>query len=174
MILYHGTTQLRADQIFRDGEIKKNVERFYSKETRSYGCSTNNYVYFSNEPIYALAFAYYHSLEDHSQELYLFKVDIDEKKLEPDFDEIDFQGVTSICNNHYSCELEKSLLGYKSCRINEDIKLKDSNAEFCHFNIKNIKKLLKNLGYDYYNTIKRYTENQKEFIKKIKWKKYII
>lgn len=37
MILYHGTTYKRAQQIFKDRAIKRNCERFFTEEENGDG-----------------------------------------------------------------------------------------------------------------------------------------
>lgn len=171
MILYHGTTGKRAKKIFKDGIIKCNVVRHYTKENSDIGYTEQGYVYLANELIFALSFAYRCNNEDKSDELYIFKFDLDDKFLEPDKDEIRIIR-DDRTRKKYSNDLEYSLKELKSCRVKKDLNINDENSFFTVIkNLNDMPKLVKGVSYNLENTLKNYTSEQKNFIENIEWKK---
>ena len=67
MLLYHGTTGKRADQIFADRKISNDCDRFFTEEENGDGYTTQGYVYLTNEITYAVYFANSHTLVDKSE-----------------------------------------------------------------------------------------------------------
>lgn len=109
MILYHATTALRGKKILSDGRIKKEVERYYTKEENGDGYTSQGYIYLSNEVTFAIYFANCHDIIDKTGELYVFRVEIPDNLLEPDNDELRCQGVDvekiAIYGSYLSCGL---------------------------------------------------------------------
>lgn len=172
MILYHGTTYKRAQSIFEDRVIKKDCERFFTEEENGDGYSTDGYVYLSNEVTFALHFAYCHHLVDKSEALVVFKIEIPDEIVLPDYDEMRHQDPTGINRARYSDDLSCSLLEFKACRINTDISFDEYTVDyFCLVVDKddNIGDLFDNAGSNYEYVTSHYTRKQKCFIQSIPW-----
>ena len=172
MILYHGTTYKRAQQIFEDKAIKKDCVRFFTEENNGDGYSTDGYVYLTNELTFALHFAYCHHNVDKSEKLVVFRVDIPDELVLPDFDELRHQDPTCIDRSRYNDDLSCSLLEFKACRIDTDILLGEDNVDyFCLEvdDVDNISDLFDNAGSNYEYVINHYTRKQKSFIQSIQW-----
>lgn len=174
MILYHGTTYKRAQSIFKDRAIKKDCERFFTEEENGDGYSTDGYVYLSNEVTYALHFAYCHHRVDKSASLVVFKMEIPDEIVLPDYDEMRHQDPTGIDRKRYDSDLSCSLLEFKTCRIDTDISFDKYTVDyFCLVvdKVENIGDLFDNAGYNYEYVTSHYTQRQKNFIKSIPWKR---
>lgn len=174
MILYHGTTYKRAQSIFKDRAIKKECERFFTEEENGDGYSTDGYVYLSNEVTYALHFAYCHHRVDKSASLVVFKIEIPDEIVLPDYDEMRHQDQTGTDRERYDSDLNCSLLEFKACRINTDISFDEYAVDyFCLVvdKVENIGDLFDNAGYNYEYVTSHYTRRQKNFIKSIPWKR---
>ena len=174
MILFHGTTIKRAKQIFADKKLRKNINRFYTYEKNGDGATTDGYIYLSNEITYSLYYAVNHCGVDKSNCVVIFKIDIPENKLLPDFDEIKMQDPTGYTSDRYSDKLKCSLLEYKVCRVAEDILFDNYAVQYFIFDIKSdlySNDLLALAEKNYCETINEYNEKQKQFIKSIHWEK---
>jgi hypothetical protein len=169
MILYHGTTRKRAENIFKDGCIKCNVERHYTKEKSGDGYTEQGYIYLALEPTYSLYFANCCNLEDKSSGLVLFKIELDEADIEPDYDEIRYQPQHDFIRKQYSDDLDYSMNEYKSCRYGKDIPLTGKVSYISIDKDENTMKLIGWAGGNLKDTIDKYTDEQKEFIENIKW-----
>lgn len=172
MILYHGTTEKRALQILADRIVRANVERFYKEEYNGDGFSSDGYVYLTNEITFSVYFANSHSAIDDSQRLYLFCFDIPNKLIEPDYDEIRYQGAAH-SGTHYPNDILYSLYEFKSCRVRFDIPLDEYDAKYCIIDkstISQIEKVYYNVGYNYDYVIGHYTPFQRQFIDSLEWK----
>ena len=172
MILYHGTTYKRAKQIFEQRIIKKDCDRFFNEEDNGDGYSTNGYVYLTNEVTYALYFANSHHFVDKSDVLVVFRIDVPDKLILPDYDEMRYQDPTGIERARYNDDLSCSLLEFKSCRVNTDILFDNYTVDyFCLVlnDIENIGYLFDNAGNNYEYVTNHYTQKQKHFIKSIRW-----
>ena len=174
MILYHGTTYKRARSIFKDRAIKKDCERFFTEEDNGDGYSTDGYVYLTNELTYALYFANCHHLVDKSEVLVVFRIDIPDEQVLPDYDEMRYQDPTGTDREWYDSDLSCSLLEFKTCRINTDISFDEYTVDyFCLVvdRVKNIGELFNNAGCNYEYVTSHYTKRQKSLIKLIPWKR---
>ena len=172
MILYHGTTCKRAQKIFEDKTIKKDCTRFFTEEENGSGYSTDGYIYLTNEITFALHFAYCHSLVDKSDVLVVFRIDIPDELILPDYDEMRHQDPTGIDQEQYNDDLSCSLLEFKACRIKIDISFDKYNVDYFYFDVNdvdNISDLFDNVGCNYEYAVSHYTRKQKEFIKAIQW-----
>jgi len=172
MVLYHGTTHKRAQQIFDDRAIKKNCERFFTEEENGDGYSTDGYVYLTNEVTLALYFAYCHHRDDKSDSMVVFKIEIPDEMILPDYDEMRYQDLTGTDRARYSDDLSCSLLEFKVCRISEDISFDKFEVQYFRFfasDVDNIGDLFDNAGYNYEYVIKHYSRRQTEFIQSIYW-----
>lgn len=172
MILYHGTTYKRAQQIFANRAIKKNCERFFIEEENGDGYSTDGYVYLTNEVTLALYFAYCHHHVDKSDSMIVFKIEIPDEMILPDYDEMRYQDPTGIDRARYSDDLSCSLLEFKTCRVNSDILFDEYKV--CYFRIfvndvDNIGDLFDNAGYNYEYVTRHYSRRQAAFIQSICW-----
>ena len=174
MILYHGTTYKRAQSIFKDRAIKKECERFFTEEENGDGYSTDGYVYLSNEVTYALHFAYCHHRVDKSASLVVFKIEIPDEIVLPDYDEMRHQDPTGTDRERYDSDLDCSLLEFKTCRINTDISFDEYTVDFFGLvleKVNSIADLFDNAGCNYEYVTSHYTKRQKNFIKLIPWKR---
>ena len=172
MILYHGTTSKRAQQIFEDKTIKKYCERFFTEEENGDGYSTDGYVYLTNEVTFALHFAYCHHNVDKSDELVVFRINIPDEQILPDFDEMRHQDPTGRDRERYDDDLKCSLLEFKACRINTDISFEDYSVDyFCLVvdDFDSIDDLFDNAGGNYEYVTSNYTSKQNSFINSIQW-----
>lgn len=172
MILYHGTTYKRAQQIFANRAIKKNCERFFIEEESGDGYSTDGYVYLTNEVTLALYFAYCHHRVDKSDSMIVFKIEIPDEMILPDYDEMRYQDPTGIDRARYSDDLSCSLLEFKTCRVNSDILFDEYKV--CYFRIfvndvDNIGDLFDNAGCNYEYVTRHYSRRQAAFIQSIRW-----
>ena len=172
MILYHGTTHKRAQQIFHDRVIKKNCERFFTKEDNGDGYSTDGYVYLTNEVTYALYFANCHHFVDKSDALVIFRVNIPDNQILPDYDEMRHHDPTGIARKKYKDDLNCSLLEFKTCRINTDISFNEYAVDYFYLDldeVDDIAYLFANAGGNYAQVTNHYTRTQKNFIQSIQW-----
>lgn len=177
MILYHGTTSNRAAQIFRDKKISNNCKRFFTEELNGDGSTTQGYVYLTNEITYAVYFANCHHFVDKSNQLYIFRVEVSEELIEPDYDEMRYQDPLMNERNRYTTDLKCSLLEFKSCRIPLSIEFDKFSVEYFVFNrdeFSDIAKLFDNAGCDYKYVVTHYSEFQHSFIDSIQWKKVVL
>ena len=91
MILYHGTTLDNGMQIIKDGCIKANIARNYFNYDEKIKDSTDGYVYLTTNLYTAYYYGNINLLEKQDYEnkyVYIFKMDIDDCLLLPDYDEI--------------------------------------------------------------------------------------
>lgn len=172
MVLYHGTSESRANLILASGTILKDTPRYFTKENNGANYSSNGYIYLSNEIIWAYRFALLHgNLFEKGDYGYIFKLIIPDDKILPDEDEL--RDVFPHVMQKYSGRLECSLLERKSCRVDFDISLQLYCSEFCKVPVgEEMSELLQNNGRDYEYTITHYTQYQKDFISNLKWSKY--
>ena len=172
MILYHGTTGKRAEKIFKDGKLKCDVERHYTKSKSGSGYTEQGYVYLSNELMLSIYFANCCNLEDKSEELVVFKLDVDDSLIEPDYDEMRWQRADERQKIKYANDLECSLKEYKSCRVKSDIDIKNNNARYLTISAGDprIGNLTEKAGYNLHDVQANYNETQKAFIENADWK----
>lgn len=159
-------------QIISDRILKKDCTRFFTEEENGDGYSTDGYVYLTNEVTFALHFAYCHSLVDKSDVLVVFRIEIPEELILPDFDEMRFQDPTGTGRERYNDDLSCSLLEFKTCRINTDISFDKYTVDYFRLNkddVDNIGDLFDNAGYNYEYVISHYTRKQTNFIQSIEW-----
>lgn len=172
MVLYHGTTYKRAQQIFQERAIKKNCERFFTEEENGDGYSTDGYVYLTNEVTFALHFAYCHHRVDKSDSMVVFKLEIPDEMILPDYDEMRYQDPTGTDRARYFDDLSCSLLEFKACRISADLSLDEFETRYFRLftkDVDNIGDLFDNVGCNYEYVIENYSSKQIEFIQSIHW-----
>lgn len=169
MILYHGTSNKRANLILSSGIVKKDVERYYTYENNGSKASSNGFVYLSNEIMWAYKFAFSHSHSDKEYCGCIFKFFIPSDLLMPDEDEL--KEIPNHVINCYPNRLTASLLECKSCRVDFDVYLHTYKAESCMVDVKDECELLKNAARDYKYTTENYTDKQKDFINNLQWVK---
>ena len=172
MLLYHGTTVQRMKDIMESKCLLTNCSRFFTKDLNGMGATTQGYVYFSNEPTFALYYANSHSLVDKSEKLYLIRIDLPIEKLEPDWDEIQHQHVPEWKRVSYKDDLQCSLLDVKSCRVPFDIDFAKISIEYCVVDKScvNIAEIIQNAGRDYKFVVENYTPAQESFLSALLWK----
>lgn len=173
MVLYHGTTGKRAERIFAEGKLKCIVDRHYTPTCSGNGYTEQGYVYLSNEILFSILFANCCNLEDHSEELYIFKLDVDDSLLEADYDEMRIQSCPDFIRKKYKNDLDYSLNELKSCRVNFDINLRNDKAFYMKINVNkiNIKELITHSGCNLHDTQSNYSVEQKRFIESIQWER---
>lgn len=172
MILYHGTTANKGEKILSDGCIKKDVERYYTKEKSGNGYSTQGYVYLSNEITFAIYFANCHNITDKEKEIYIFKINIPDSMVEPDIDEMRCQEATKELIQSYGGNLRCSLLEYKSCRVSFDIQFTEHPC--CYYKVNTLEPpyvhdLIIGAGCNYKYVTQNYSAVQRKFLEDIKW-----
>ena len=176
MLLYHGTTSERAYKIFMDGRISNNCKRFFTKEENGNGYTTQGYVYLTNEITFAAYFANCHAFVDQSIELFIFRIDVPDELIEPDYDEMRYQDALGHNREQYSSDLECSLAEFKSCRIPVSIEFNRFAVEYFSFyksSFRNIECLFKNACSDYNYVVEHYSDTQRVFIDSIHWEKIV-
>lgn len=174
MFLYHGTTGIRANQILDDKKISNNCDRFFTKEKNGDGYTTQGYVYLTNEITFAVYFANSHTFVDQSKELFIFRIDVPDELIEPDYDEMRYQDPPGHDREQYSSDLEYSLVEFKTCRIPVSIEFNKFTVEYFSFykaDFPNIADLFDNASSNYNYAIHHYSDKQREFINSIHWKK---
>lgn len=172
MILYHATTEVRAIPILRERTIKKNIERYYTQEENGDGYSTQGYVYLSPEVTFAIHFANCHNLVDKTSALYIFKLEIPDEMIEPDYDELRYQRARQEDIDRYGGALNCSLREYKSCRVPYDLKFNEIKCFVYKIDLNtgiDVNKLTEFAGYNLEGVIENYTQVQRKFIRRITW-----
>ena len=95
MLFYHATSKKLGDQIINDGFIKHIVPRIhtlpvpiYSNGIAAKTATTDGYVYLSTSPFMAITYACTTAFIKNENKIMLFRLQIDEKRLVPDLDEL--------------------------------------------------------------------------------------
>lgn len=116
MILYHATPMINGNQILKEKKIKCFIDR-YHKQSRIAEGTTDGYVYLTPN----LSLAYYGAIkfdllqDEDTKYIYVFRLEIEENELEPDYDEIRFISPSS----------SKTILTYKeSLEICDCVRIK--------------------------------------------------
>lgn len=172
MILYHSTTENRAKQIFKDNKILCNCKRFFTKEENGDGYSSQGYVYLSNEITFATHFGYCHSNVEKTDIIYLYRIDIPDELIEPDYDEMRHQDPTGCDRERYSSDLQCSLLEFKACRVPFDIDFNKFKVDYLMIDKKgfsDISDLFDNAGHNLDYVISNYNPIQTRFINESSW-----
>ena len=146
------------------------MRAFFTEEENGDGYSTDGYVYLTNEVTLALYFAYYHHRVDKSDSMVVFKMEIPDEMILPDYDEMRYQDPTGTDRARYSDDLSCSLLEFKTCRVNSDLLLDEYKFHYFRLfvnDVDNIGDLFDNAGYNYEYVIKHYSRRQTEFIQSI-------
>lgn len=128
MVLYHGTTLEKGKQIINDGFIKANIERNYGGCEDILPNTTNGFVYLTCN----LHTAYYYgninliSIDDYQLKYaYIFKIDVDDKLLLPDYDEISVKNKSR--NEKHENKTFKESLNICGCvTVKDNLSIKDS------------------------------------------------
>lgn len=125
MILYHATPMINGDQILKEKKIKCFIDRYHKKSRIADG-TTDGYVYLT--PNLSLAYYFgaikFDSLQDEDTKyIYVFKLEIEENELEPDYDEIHFINPSS---SKKSLTYQESLAICDCVRIKKEILLTGS------------------------------------------------
>lgn len=172
MVLYHVTTETKGKSIIKDGTIKINCPSSF-KEIKS----EKGFVYLTNR----ISIGYdivKSTVEDSDDYMYIFKIDIPEKILLPDFDQAKIK-------NCVSFDAIGILNECFSTRVDFDINLKKYNAEFTKLpSIWNqFLKKFPNISPEIFNDIKNWLSNlrikftteieekEKKFEENLKWEK---
>ena len=134
MWLYHGTNESRGKKILQSGMIKCDAERVY-KNLSCNGINfstTTNFAYFTNCIGYAFNYGIDNSVLSDEMLFYVFRLEIPEDILLPDFDELKIKRDlwNDIHINDQDFTVNKSLQLLKSVRINTSISLKVLNTQY--------------------------------------------
>lgn len=122
MILYHATPIKNGLIILQDKKIKCNIER-YHKTSRIVDGTTNGYVYLTQNLSLAYFFAaikFGELKESKERYICIFKIEIGDTSLEPDYDELRIKKIPFTSNN---LTYQQSLAACDCVRINKDISL---------------------------------------------------
>lgn len=120
MVLFHGTTQKRGEEILRSGVIKCSTERDFKSIPNIEG-STDGYAYFTTDLSKALYYGNAKTIgNDCDMLVYLFRLDIPYEMLCADLDELKV-----VTKKQYFSEttVEESLKICKCVRISQDISI---------------------------------------------------
>lgn len=135
MLLYHGTTKKDAEKIFSDQSIKINsasafefnlLKEHIHSNTHFLYETTAGYVYLTNWFANAVWHAYIKDT-DPKDDLYIFRFELDEHKLECDYDELN----NLYINNDKNISVIECLDQTNCVRINENINFKKVSVEYC-------------------------------------------
>lgn len=128
MILYHGTSDLLANEIIKTRKIKNICERSWKGEIRTQSGNninidtTDGYVYLTNKLSLAIYYGNCANMKQgkHSLEVFIFRINIDEKELLPDKDELKLNRI-----NPLNVTAEESIK--KCCCVSVDHSLDADN-----------------------------------------------
>lgn len=127
MILYHGTTLSRGEGIIKDHCIKHDISRVYTNTGKLDCDTTNGYVYLTPNIETAYFYGNINSLRSETNHdlkyVYIFKVEINEDKLLPDYDELKIKKIKS-----KDVTWKESLAICKTVRVDEDVNV--NKAEY--------------------------------------------
>ncbi len=124
MILYHGTTLEKGKEIIKDGIIKSNIERNYADYGKIKN-TTDSYVYLT---INLYTANYYGNINliginDYEKKyVCIFKINIDDNVLLPDYDEIEVKTKSS----HENMSAKKSLEKCGCVTVSNDVNINNS------------------------------------------------
>lgn len=136
MLLYHGTSQSRGEQILNDGIISHLASLEYDcrhNHTLIYLgvdiSTTAGYVYLTNNILLALYFGDCHA-KHRDDKVYIFAIDVPLKNVEPDYDEYKITGINlpQLLPDEFS--VEQSLKLHQSVRTPLDINLSKCNGRY--------------------------------------------
>ncbi|MEG1631857.1 MAG: hypothetical protein RR423_06350 [Hydrogenoanaerobacterium sp.] len=137
MILYHATRKSLGDKILKAGFISCTVSREY---TSPYSISingrnaniatTNGLVYLSNSPIMAITFANATAYKANETKIYIFEIEIDEKLLLPDKDQLALESVRRNCSFPKGITAQESIKECYCAAYPFDIKFKQNKTRF--------------------------------------------
>lgn len=130
MYLYHGTKESYGKQIIKQGIIKANIKRNYDDNFAESIRTTDGFVYLSNNlskaAYYGNKNCFIFATQDKEIEeyYYIFRIQINEKELLPDKDELRAYYLPE------ESDLSTSLTNCMSTVVNRDICLKDYNSHY--------------------------------------------
>lgn len=127
LILYHGTTLVNGIQIIKDGCIKANIARNYFDYDEKIKDSTDGYVYLTTNLYTAYYYGNINILEkkdDEDKYVYIFKMEIDDCELLPDYDEI----ILKTRKRFEKISFEESIRVCGCVRVKKDVKI--NKAEY--------------------------------------------
>jgi hypothetical protein len=133
MIFYHGTSKKSGEKILQDGKILTNAPKVYGKghlikET------TDGYVYLTDKISCAIDYGVNACLLENSkslsEDIYVFKIEVDKEEVEIDFDEIDVQKCSIPDIESKVVDIETSLEYLCSVRIPRNLLLNDDVKEY--------------------------------------------
>lgn len=124
MILYHGTTLSRGEGIIKDHCIKYDISRVYTNTGKLDCDTTNGYVYLTPNIETAYFYGNINLLRSETNDdlkyVYIFKAEINEDKLLPDYDELKIKSK--------DVTWKESLAICKTVRVDEDVNV--NKAEY--------------------------------------------
>lgn len=130
MYLYHGTKKSYGKQIINQGMLKANIKRNYDKKFTKSLRTTDGFVYLTNNlskaTYYGNKNCFIFATHDHEieEKYYIFRIQIDEKELLPDRDELRAYYLSE------DSDLSISLNKCASVTVDKDVCLKDYNAHY--------------------------------------------
>lgn len=123
MILFHGTTQKRGEEILASGVLKCNTERDFKSIAGIEG-TTDGYVYFTTDLSIALYYGNAKTIgNDYDMQVYIFRLDVPYELLCADLDELKSETRKEF---PVGTTVEESLEICKCVRIPQDVSI--SNA----------------------------------------------
>lgn len=132
MILYHGTSSSRGQNILAHKMLDANAKRVYDED---HGLpTTNGYVYLTDDVFNAIYYGNKTAWIDKDDSLYVFRIEINDSLLEADFDEfkytLDPYGIEYELKDINNPTIEESLRYTNSVRVGQDIKFEYFKTEF--------------------------------------------
>lgn len=123
MILYHGTTQKRGEEILASEIIKCKTERDF-EAAGSFNGTTDGYVYLTTDLSRALYYGNAKTIgNDYDRLVYIFKIDIPEELLMADLDEL---FVVTRKEYPFDTSAVESIKICQCVRVPQDISIKNS------------------------------------------------
>lgn len=102
----------------------------------------------------------------------VFKIEIPDEMILPDYDEMRYQDPTCTDRARYSDDLSCSLFEFKACRISADLSFDEYEVKYFRLfanDVDNIGDLFDNAGCNYEYVIEHYSRKQIEFVQSIHW-----
>lgn len=128
MLLYHGTSLENARKIIKDGYLRADIDRLYNSDVIKTTKTTNGLVYLTSH-LYTAYF--YGNIANRSDErelkyVVIFKTEVNDQKLLPDYDEIEVITDKDMGGEGISADISLALCG--AVTIAEDLDIR--NAEY--------------------------------------------
>jgi hypothetical protein len=132
MILYHGTSEKRGIKILKENCLKTNALRVYGEEHPL--PTTEGYIYLTNNLVNAIYYGNNTAWEDGDNYLFVFEIEVEERKLEADMDQIIYTlmpfGKHTKIKDIDNPTVQESLTYALSVRTRENIDIKTSKIRY--------------------------------------------